>query len=116
MSFHSVLAGRDRVKSHYLAGVHARPPTEDNNREPCRHAIRHACASRVDRNGPCKSRWLGYFVDREVSVSSLFSEGAVAAWRLSCCDEGLLDGVLERSLRKEITLNFEAVPQPRVEI
>ena len=22
----------------------------------------------VDRNGPCKSRWLGYFVDREVGA------------------------------------------------
>ena len=25
-------------------------------------------ASIVDRNGPCKSLWLGYFVDREVEV------------------------------------------------
>ena len=27
------------------------------------------CAAvRVDCNGPCKSRWLGYFVDREVGA------------------------------------------------
>ena len=34
----------------------------------CDDARHQRSTTGVDRNGPCKSRWLGYFVDREVGA------------------------------------------------
>ena len=40
-------------------------------REAGLRAINSPLSGYVDRNGPCKSRWLGYFVDREVCAEVL---------------------------------------------
>ena len=36
--------------------------------EPVNGRTEAAIWGGLDRNGPCKSRWLGYFVDREVGA------------------------------------------------
>ena len=54
---------RDKISS---AGLTSEMLTQFLGRES--FMVRHLAGKYMDRNGPCKSRWLGYFVDREVGA------------------------------------------------